>query len=274
VRHAGASSRTDQHTEVEIMLNAQSRPLNHLLAALPLEDYRRISRDLSFGERKVRHNLQRRGEPLRDIYFPSRSLCSLSMTMADGAAAEIAMVGSEGLIGVEAGLGLTLATCDATVQIAGDGVGHTMTVDAFRRELDQGGALYSIVKKYTRALVGFVEQSVACNGLHAADARCCRWLLSAQDRLASEELPLTHELLSSMLGVRRPTVTLIIADLIRLGIISTSRGVIRITVRAELEARSCECYKTVKILFDNLLLFDAKELQEDFTSASWLEPAV
>jgi CRP-like cAMP-binding protein len=254
------------------MLNAQSRPLNHLLAALPLKDYRRISADLSFGERKVHYNLQKRGEPLRDIYFPSRSLCSLSMTMADGAAVEIAMVGSEGLIGVEAGLGLSLATCDATVQIAGDGVGHAMSVDSFRRELDQGGALYSIVKKYTSALVGCVGQSVACNGLHTADARCCRWLLQAQDRLASEELPLTHELLSSMLGVRRPTVTLIIADLIRLGIISTRRGVIRITVRAALEARSCECYRTVKILFDNLLLFDANRLEQDFGTESWREP--
>jgi CRP-like cAMP-binding protein len=167
-------------------------------------------------------------------------------------------------------LGLTRSTYDATVHIAGDGVGHALSVNAFRRELDQRGALFRYVTHYAHALVGFVTQSVACNALHSAHARCCRWLLHAQDRLASHDLPLTHELLSTTLGARRPTVTLILADLARRDIISKGRGVIRITDRTALEARSCECYRTVRTLFDNLLPFEASQRRQE--EESWQEP--
>jgi CRP-like cAMP-binding protein len=256
------------------MLNPQS-PLNHLLAALSSEEYKRISADLTVGELKIRQHLQRPGEPLREVYFPSRSLCSLTMTMEDGASAEIATVGLEGLVGVEAVLGFAHATCDATVQVAGDGIGHAMTVEAFRRELDQRGALDAVVRKYTQGFVAFVTQSAACSGLHSADGRCCRWLLHAQDRLSSHELPVTHELIATMLGVRRPTVTLIITDLVRLGIISTSRGLIRIIERTALEGRCCECYKRLAGLFESLRPFDAsKRLQHVKGDESWQERVV
>jgi len=235
------------------MPNTQSYALNHLLAALPPEDYSRVSPHLTFGPLRGRQILQRRSEALREIFFPGRSLCSLILSMSEGTGAEIVVVGSEGLIGVEAALGLRIAMCDATVQVAGDGVGHSMSIDFFQAELERRGALHDIVRKFTQAFMGFVMQSAACNGLHSVEARCCRWLLNAQDRLGCDEFPVTHGLLAAMLGVRRPTVTLIMTNLTQLGIISTSRGAIRITGRDTLEARSCGCYKTVKTLFDELL---------------------
>jgi CRP-like cAMP-binding protein len=253
------------------MLTPESRPLNHLLASLPPADYSRIRNHLVSKPVTARQRLLRRGEPLRDVYFPSRSLSSLIITMADGAAAEVAAVGSEGLIGVEAALGLSAAICDATVQVTADGVALAMNVDVFRRELDQRGALYSSVTRYTQAFVRLVTQAVACNGLHSADARCCRLLLHAQDRLATSDVRLTHDLISTMLGVRRPTVTLIIADLLGLGIISTSRGAIRITDRPALEARSCECYHAVKNLFSSSISADVPPAIS-VGGQSWHEP--
>jgi len=231
---------------------SETHTLNGILAALPADDYRRISNRLFLKSLHARQILHRRDEPLREICFPSRSLCSLIVTMDDGRSAEIAVVGSEGLIGLEAALGLSTATCDATVHVAGDGVALAMNIDAFQRELDLRGALHSSVISYLQAFVEFVTQAEACNGLHSAEARCCRWLLNAQDRVGTSDIPLTHDLIATMLGVRRPTVTLVIAELAQLGIISSGRGVIRITDRPALEARACECYRAAKTLFDPL----------------------
>jgi CRP-like cAMP-binding protein len=249
------------------MAHAQRYTLNRLLAALPPDDYTRISPLLTFGPLRSRQILQKRDEPLREIYFPSQSLCSFILTMADGARAEIAVVGAEGVVGVEAVLGLRTAICDATVQVAGEGVAHTMDADAFRAELDRQGALHDLVQKYAQAFVGFVTQSVACNGLHSVEARCCRWLLHAHDRLGGSEFPLTHDLLSTMLGVRRPTVTLVMATLAQLGIISTSRGAIRIVSTDALDARSCGCYRAVKGVFDQVFPPEVVEQRERPTPA-------
>jgi CRP-like cAMP-binding protein len=218
---------------------------NGILNALPAEDFRRISSELQLRPLRARDVLVKRDELLTDVYFPGRSLCSLMLTMSEGAASEIVVVGQEGIIGLEAALGLRVAMCDVTVQVAGDGIAHTMNVHAFRQEMDRRGALYTNVTAYRLAWLSFIMQSVACNGLHAVTDRCCRWLLHAHDRLASDAFPLTHELMSIMLGVRRPTVTLVVNDLVRRGIIRTTRGMIEIVDRRELEARSCECYRTV-----------------------------
>jgi CRP-like cAMP-binding protein len=224
---------------------------NRLLTALPVGDYAHISSLLTARPLAHRQRLQRRDEPLREVYFPGRSISSLIITMDDGSAAEIAMVGSEGVIGIEALTDVSAAACDVTVQVAGDGLGYAMNIDAFHQALEQRPAFQSRVTKYARAFAGSLMQSVACHGLHSAHARCCRWLLQAQDRLGTSELPITHELMATLLGVRRPTVTLIMADLMHSGIASTSRGMTRIVDRAALEAQSCECYKTAKALFDN-----------------------
>jgi CRP-like cAMP-binding protein len=230
-----------------------SSGINHLLAALPPEDAARISPHLTLAPLRARQVLYKREEPLKQVFFPGRSLCSLLLTMEDGASAEIAVVGPEGVVGVEVALGLRSAACDATVQVAGEGYALVMNVDTFRSEIARPGVFGVLVQNYARAFIGFVTQSVACNALHSVEARCCRWLLHAQDRLASSDLPLTHDLLSAMLGVRRPTVTLVLNDLTQTGMLSTSRGMLRIVDRHAVETRACDCYRTVTGIFDKCL---------------------
>jgi CRP-like cAMP-binding protein len=244
------------------MTNISRYTLNSMLAALPAEAYGRISPLLTVATLKPHQALQKRGEPLREIFFPSQSLTSLVLTTTEGASAEIAVVGSEGIVGIEIVLGLGVAMCDATVQVAGEGVVHSMNVDAFRMEFERGGALHDQIRKYAQAFMGFLTQSVACNALHAVEARCCRWLLNADDRLGGGEFPVTHELLSAMLGVRRPTITLVMSALAQIGAISASRGAIRIVDRDSLEARACGCYGIVRRFFDDLLPTDVKRSTE------------
>ena len=226
---------------------------NNVLSSLPAEDYRRISRELRLAPLKTGQSLQRSGEPLQDVYFPDRCLCSLVIRTADGCTAEVAVVGAEGFVGVESAFGMSNAFTDVIVHAAGDAVCHVLSMSSFRREFDEHGAFHAAVMQYAHAFVEGLMQSVVCNGLHSADARCCRWLLHAHDRLAADTLAVTHDLLAAMLGVRRPTVTLIIADLSRRRIVSTSRGAISITDRAALEARACECYRAATRRLDHLV---------------------
>jgi len=226
--------------------------MNNLLASLPHEEFQRVSSELTWRPTKVRQVLKKRGEPVSEVFFPGRCVCSITNAMEDGGIVEVAAVGREGFIGVSVALGNSVATGDAFVQVAGDPIG-VMSVDAFKRELERRGAFYDLITRYSQAFVSLLMQSVACNGLHSAEERCCRWLLMTHDRIAQDEFPLTHEILAVMLGVRRPTVTLVMADLTRRGIISHVRGHIRIADRAGLEAASCECYRTVKMTFDRLI---------------------
>ena len=194
---------------------------------------------------RARQVLHKRGEPLTQVVFPGRSVCSLILDMEDGASAEVALVGPEGFVGVEAAVGQRMqaaASSDAVVQTPGDGYAFTMPIDAFRAELSESTAFASAVRGYAQTFLLFVMQSVACNARHAVDARCCRWLLQASDRLGTADLPLTHDSMSALLGVRRPTITLIMNSLAQAGIVSPSRGMVRISDRASLESRACECY--------------------------------
>ncbi len=225
---------------------------NRILAALPADDYQRIAAALTFRPLRARQTIHKHGEPISEVYFPSRIVCSVTNAMEDGGAVEVATVGREGIVGMGAVLGDGVATGDAFVQVAGEGA-YVMPVDAFQREMERRGALYQMVNRYSQAYVGLLMQSVACNGLHSAEERCCRWLLMTQDRIEREEFPLTHEFLAIMLGVRRPTVTLVFAALQRAGIVTHVRGHVRIADRKALEAASCECYRTVKAMFDRLL---------------------
>jgi hypothetical protein len=172
--------------------------------------------------------------------------------MEDGGTIEVAAVGREGVVGIGVALGNPVATGDVFVQVAGDPMA-VMSVDAFRRELERKGVFHDLVTRYAQAFVSQLMQSVACNGLHSAEERCCRWLLMTHDRIGQDEFALTHETLAIMLGVRRPTVTLVMADLTRRGIISHVRGHIRIVDRRALEAASCECYRNVRMTFDRLI---------------------
>jgi CRP-like cAMP-binding protein len=201
---------------------------------------------------KLRQVLQKAGEPLRQVYFPDRSVCSIVNTMDDGASVEVAMVGDEGFVGIGAVLGQPVSDRNAIVQAAGQGA-YSLSLRAFELEMSRSRAFHEAVTKYAQAFVGQLTQSVACNGLHTAEERCCRWLLMMHDRVGSDELSITHEMLSMMLGVRRPTVTLVVAHLVKSGMITQIRGRMRIVDRQALEGASCECYKTVKILMDRLL---------------------
>jgi CRP-like cAMP-binding protein len=226
--------------------------MNGLLASLPSEDYERVSAELTWRPLKARQVLHKHGEPLAEIYFPGRSVCSITNVMQDGGVVEVATVGREGLVGVAAIFGAPVSSGEAFVQIAADPAA-VMGIDAFRRELDRRGAFYDCVTRYSQAFVNMLMQSVACNGLHSAEERCCRWLLMTHDRIAQDEFPLTHEFLAVMLGVRRPTVTLVMAELARTGVVSHVRGHVRIADRQGLEAATCECYRNIRTISDRLL---------------------
>lgn len=223
---------------------------NRLLASLAADDLHRVSADLTWRPLKPRQVLHKHGETIAEVFFPSRSVCSITIAMEDGGMVEVATVGREGLVGVGAMLGA--ATGEAFVQLAGEPAG-VMPIEAFRREMERRGSFYDVVTRYSQAFMAMLMQSVACNGLHSAEQRCCRWLLMAHDRVEADEFPLTHEFLAVMLGVRRPTVTLVMAALARAGIVSHVRGHVRVVDRKGLEAASCECYRNVRMIFDRLL---------------------
>ena len=226
--------------------------VNTLLTSLPLDDYARVSSNLTWRPLRVRQTLHKHGEPLSEIFFPSRSVCSITNAMDDGGVVEVATVGREGLVGIGAVLGNSIASGDAFVQVAGEPAA-VMAIDAFHREMERRGPFFEVVTRYSQAFVALLMQSVACNGLHSAEQRCCRWLLMTHDRIAQDEFPLTHEFLAIMLGVRRPTVTLVMAELARGGIVSHVRGHVRIVDRPGLESASCECYRNIRTVFDRLL---------------------
>ena len=226
--------------------------MNRLLSSLPPDDFQRVSSELTWRPLKVRQVLHKHGEPLAEVYFPGRSVCSITNVMEDGSVVEVATVGSEGLVGISAVFGAPVASGEAFVQIAAEPAA-VMSIDAFRREMERRGAFYDRVTKYSQAFVNMLMQSVACNGLHSAEQRCCRWLLTTHDRIGQDEFPLTHEFLAIMLGVRRPTVTLVMAELARAGVVSHVRGHVRIVDRKGLEKAACECYRNVRTVFDRLL---------------------
>jgi CRP-like cAMP-binding protein len=243
-----------QHSKATPPVTTAAQPwsMNRLLASLPPDEYQRVSSELTWRPLKVRQVLHKHGEPIGEIYFPGRSVCSITNVMEDGNAVEVATVGREGLIGIGAVFGALVSSGEAFVQIAVEPAA-VMNIDAFRREMERRGPFYDRMTKYSQAFVSMLMQSVACNGLHSAEQRCCRWLLTTHDRIAQEEFPLTHEFLAIMLGVRRPTVTLVMAELARAGIVSHVRGHVRIVDRAGLEAVACECYQHVRLAFDRLL---------------------
>jgi CRP-like cAMP-binding protein len=228
--------------------------MNSLLAFLPDEDRQRLAAHVNLRPLRARDVLQKNDEPVLEIFFPGRSVCSITHTMQDGATLEVAMVGPEGLIGLGALADDPMVLGDAFVQVQGDPA-HVLPVDIFRQEMERRGALHGSVSRYAQAFLAMVMRSVACNGLHSAEQRCCRWLLSARDRIGSDEFALTHDSVAAALGLRRPTVTLVIAELNRAGLVSHARGRIRITDRPGLERACCECYHHVKAVFHRLLPF-------------------
>ena len=225
---------------------------NKLLASLPHEESQRLAAGMRSVPMRVRQILQHQDEPMTDVFFPSGGALSLVKSLSDGQVAEVATIGAEGAVGVGAFFGQRIAECDVVVRLPGAEV-QVITTDLFNTEMERRGAFYNRVVRYNQALMSQIMQTTVCNSLHSAEQRCCRWLLMTRDRAGSDDFPLTHELVAVMLGVRRPTVTLVIARLQQMGLIEHRRGSMQIIDRERLEATSCECYRLVKTQMTRLL---------------------
>jgi CRP-like cAMP-binding protein len=220
------------------------RPSNRLLAALPATDYARLAPELRPISLPAKQRLERQDEPIEDIYFLDRGACSVVRVMSDGQMAEVASIGNEGAIGASAFFGESHAMGDTRVYPSG-ATGCAIKLNAFHAEMDRRGALYNLIIRYSQALTAQLMQTTACNGVHLAEQRCCRWLLTTSHRLQTDEFPVTQEFIAAMLGLRRPTITLLVGALQHAGVIDYRRGFLRITDHAQLLRTACECYETI-----------------------------
>jgi len=224
---------------------------NHLLAALPREDFERFMNHLELVELPLGKVLYESGELLKYVYFPTTSIVSLLYVMEDGSSAEIAVVGNEGILGISLFMGGETTPSRAIVQSAGHG--YKLKANLLKQEFNRFGPMLRLLLRYTQALITQMSQTAVCNRHHSVEQQLCRWLLLSLDRLSSDKLVMTQELIANMLGVRREGVTEAAGKLQRAGLIDYSRGQIRVINRPGLEARSCECYQVVKSEFDRLL---------------------
>jgi CRP-like cAMP-binding protein len=225
---------------------------NKLLAALPEADYQRLLPVLTSVPLPLKYILHKAGGKIDTIYFPGGGVCSVTNVMSDGRMVEVATIGNEGVVGITAFFGGDIAVGEAFVQVP-DGEGQSMPIEVFRRELDRRGPFHDLIGRYAQAHEALIMQSAACFSMHTVEERCSRWLLMTQDRVGQDELRLTHEFLSYMLGVRRPTVSLVLGTLEKAGVIQNGMKKITVVNRAKLEETSCECYVVVKSTFDRLL---------------------
>jgi len=224
---------------------------NDILAALPLHDYQRLLPDLEYVPMPLGWALYEAGQKLTHAYFPTTSIVSLLYVMENGASAEIAVTGYDGLVGIALFMGGNTTPSRAVVQSAG--FGYRLKAASLKREFKLGGKLQELALSFTQALITQMAQTAVCNRHHSVDQQLCRWLLLSLDRLPSNQLRMTQELIANMLGVRREGVTEAAGKLQAEGIIRYSRGLIVVLDRPRLEKRVCECYAVVKKEFDRLL---------------------
>jgi CRP-like cAMP-binding protein len=224
---------------------------NRLLAALPSAELARWLPDLEPVELPLGKVLYESGGTMSHVYFPTTAIVSLLCLMVNGASAEIAVVGNEGLVGVSLFMGGQSTTSRAVVRSAGHG--FRLRADQMMLEFSRGGPALHLLLRYTQALISQMTQTAVCNRHHSLDQQLCRCLLLSLDRLPSNELVMTQELIANMLGVRREGVTEAAGNLDRAGLISYRRGHITVTDRPGLERRTCECYSVVKQEYDRLL---------------------
>ena len=227
-------------------------PGNRLLALLPADELARLTPRLVRVPMTRKRILHKGGGPIHEVYFPNDGVCSMTTVMSDGRMVEVATIGNEGMVGLSAIFGRETANSESLVQVPGTDA-WALSVEDFRSELEQGTGLAMVINRYLQAFLVMVLQSTACNSLHSAEERCARWLLMTRDRVGGNEFPMTQELLAVMLGVRRPTVTLILQKLSQRGFVSYTRGRLAIANGPELERVSCECYSSVRSEFDRLL---------------------
>jgi len=239
-------------TAIPAMPNRVQDPLrNHLLAAFPVVEQQRLFPKLELIEMPLGKVLYESGRVLRHVYFPIDCIVSLLYVLADGDSAEISVVGNEGLIGIALFMGGETTPSRAIVQSAGFAycLGGQELKDAFHDNND----VQLLLLRYTQALITQMAQTAVCNRHHSVDQQLCRWLLLSLDRLASNQLVMTQELIANMLGVRREGVTEAAGKLVKLGVIRYARGRITVLDRPKLEQLCCECYAVVKTESDRLL---------------------
>jgi CRP-like cAMP-binding protein len=224
---------------------------NHLLAALSAAERERLYPHLQLVPMPLGKVLYESGDLLRYVYFPTDSIVSLLYVMADGASAEISVVGNEGLIGIALFMGGETTPSRAVVQSAGSA--YRLMGQYLKEEFRRNSGMQLLLLRYTQALITQMAQTAVCNRHHSVDQQLCRWLLLSLDRLSSNTLTMTQELIANMLGVRREGVTEAAGKLQELGVIRYSRGRITVLNRPRLEQLCCECYAVVKKETDRLL---------------------
>jgi CRP-like cAMP-binding protein len=234
------------------MLHAPHNPKqNRLLAALRFRAYEHVRSNLELVPLPIGWAVYEAGGKQGYVYFPTTSIVSLLNVMQNGASTEIAVVGNEGLVGVALFMGGDSTPSRAVVQSAG--YAYRLRASLLKAEFEQGGDVQRVLMRYTQALLTQMAQTAACNRHHTVDQQLCRWLLLSLDRLPSNTLVMTQELIANMLGVRREGVTEAAGRLQAASLIAYSRGKITVTDRSGLEARACECYAVVKRESDRLL---------------------
>ena len=223
---------------------------NRLLAALPAEEYKRLAAHLEPVSLTLSQVLFRAGDRTEYAFFPGSAIISLLTDLSEGFGIEVGLVGQEGMAGVSVVLEAETESKVATVQ--GEGTAMRIKASALREEMKRGGRLQTFLLQYTHALMSQISQSVVCNIRHKVEGRLARWLLMYQDRTESDDLTLTHEFISNMLGIRRSSVSEVAGKLQQAGLIGYRRGHIRILNRGGLEEITCECYPVIKTEFDRL----------------------
>ena len=224
---------------------------NHLLADLPAAEYARLLPHLKLVNMPLGEVLYESGEQLRYVYFPTTSIVSLLYVLENGASAETAIVGNEGILGISLFMGGETTPSRAIVQSAG--FGFRLRAKLLKDEFDRAGPVLHLLLRYTQALITQMTQTAVCNRHHSVLQQLSRWLLHSVDRLSGDSLAMTQELIANMLGVRREGVTEAAGELQRAGLIRYSRGHIAVLNRPGLESMTCECYRVVKLEFDRLL---------------------
>lgn len=224
---------------------------NHLLGALPTAEYDRLAPRLELVEMPIGKVLYAAGDVLQYIYFPTSSIVSLLYLQENGATAEIAVVGNEGVLGVSIFLGVESAPSRAIVQTAGQG--YRLDVQHMKDELNHGGAMLHVLLRYTQALITQMAQTATCHRHHSMEHQLCRWLLLSLDRHSTTELNITEELIAHLLGTPAESVLEVLGKLQRAGLIESKHGHLKVLSRPGLQNRVCECYSIIRNEFDRLL---------------------
>ncbi|HQZ95297.1 MAG TPA: Crp/Fnr family transcriptional regulator [Pyrinomonadaceae bacterium] len=224
---------------------------NYLLASLPIGEFERILPKLEIVPLTLGKVMHESGAKMDYTYFPTTAIISLLYIMENGATAEIGVVGNDGILGIELFMGGETTTNRAIVQSAGNVL--RMRANEMKAEFTLGGPFQRLLLRYTQALIAQISQTAVCNRLHSVEQQLCRWLLLSHDRLDSDKLVMTHDLISNMLGVRREGVTLAAQKLVARKLIQSVRGTMTIIDRPGLENAVCECYKVVNDEYNRLL---------------------